>query len=91
MRHTFQIDLKLDGKLVTVSKLFTTTGQFINECYELAKVLEDEEWDECEVVLYVNDEYENSAFFDNQKNYSKNFCSLMAQIFYVCDLCVYID
>lgn len=91
MRHSFQIELKLDGKLITVTKIFTTSAQFINECYELAKVLEDETWDECEVVLFVNDEYEDSAFFDNQKNYSKNFCYLISQIFYVCDLFVYID
>lgn len=91
MKHCFQIELKLDGKLVTVSKIFTRTTHFINECYELAKVLDDEVWSECEVVLFVNDEYENSAFFDNQKDYSKNFCYLITQIFYVCDLFVYID
>lgn len=91
MKHSFQIELKLDGKLIKASKVFTTTKRFISEAYELADALEDKAGSECEVVLFIDDEYEDSAFFDKQDNYSKNFCSIISQLYYVCDLFVYID
>lgn len=90
MKQSFQIELKLDGKLIKASKVFTTTAHFINEAYELADSLKGKAESECEVVLFVNGEYENSAFFDKQENYSKNFCYIISLVYYVCDLFVYI-
>lgn len=91
MNDYFNLDLKFEGKLIETSKPFTTAAEFVAVAHELASTLKAAPEGEYEVALFVNEEYDNSVFFEKRKDYFANFCMVISEIYYTLEFRFYMD
>lgn len=85
MKNYFNLDLKHDGKVIRMSEPFYTTREFVGVVRDLASALSISLDGEYEIALFVNEEYDNSVFFEKRKDYFENFCMIISEMYYVLD------
>lgn len=91
MKPYFSVELRVDGKLVKTSKVFSLTKHLISEVHDFSSTLEEyPDGSFCEVYLYYNGYFNGDNAFFKKKTYAQNFCELITRIYYFCDFDVYV-
>lgn len=91
MKTYFNVELKSEGKVLRTSAPFYTSGEFVSVAHDLASVLKDAPKGEYEIALFVNEDYDNSVFFEKRKDYFSNFCMVISEVYYVLDFFLYAE
>lgn len=92
MKTYFNLELKNnDGRVLRTSTPFYTSAEFVCVAHDLASVLKDAPKGEYEIALFVNEDYDNSVFFEKRKDYFGNFCMIISEVYYTLDFRFYVD